>query len=256
MIRLNVSCGVLILLLCCVGLSKGQDPVFIDFNDSEIREILWVHNSLRAHLRPYTDNMPDLNWNAGLAQVWKNSPAPCTFQHTSNTYRSNQAGFTSVGENLVQASANLPLTRFLSGWGQERANYYYSPITGGGVAATGHYTQEIWATTTDVGCTRVQCGSSGYLIACNYGPAGNVLGAYPYILREGATAPPPEPLGSSSFHDTGGTTTKHLSGGAIAGIVIGVIIGFACIVGISAGIVIGAGYLASRTKEVTNQSTV
>ena len=149
-------CVVAVLCSSMVCLSTQQD--YLDFSGSEIREILYVHNSLRQHLSQYTDNMPDLEWNDDLAQVWKDSASPCTFAHTTNDYRTNKAGFQAVGENLAASSANVGISQFLRGWGQERASYTYAPIGSPiNTGVTGHYTQEIWANTTDVGCTRVAC---------------------------------------------------------------------------------------------------
>ncbi|CAH1966227.1 unnamed protein product [Acanthoscelides obtectus] len=54
------------------------------------------------------------------------------------------------------------------------------------VPGTGHWTQMIWAETTHIGCAIVEQfnGEEAYL-ACNYGPAGNIVGAR--LLIQGET---------------------------------------------------------------------
>ncbi len=47
----------------------------------------------------------------------------------------------------------------------------------------GHYTQLVWANSNRVGCARVTCPSMTYKynILCDYAPAGNYVGQWPYI---------------------------------------------------------------------------
>lgn len=50
--------------------------------------------------------------------------------------------------------------------------------------STGHFTQLVWKNTNSVGCGRVDCdnsatdGASGWLVVCEYWPAGNVIGDF------------------------------------------------------------------------------
>ncbi|KAJ8971424.1 hypothetical protein NQ317_018159 [Molorchus minor] len=52
--------------------------------------------------------------------------------------------------------------------------------------ATGHFTQVVWAATTEIGCGMSKSGdqkpllSATYYVACNYGVGGNMLGAKIY----------------------------------------------------------------------------
>ncbi|KAK0180707.1 hypothetical protein PV327_003064 [Microctonus hyperodae] len=48
---------------------------------------------------------------------------------------------------------------------------------------TGHYSQVVWGDTTHVGCGLVQYKDSGFyttMVACNYSPAGNLIGGTVY----------------------------------------------------------------------------
>lgn len=83
--------------------------------------------------------------------------------------------------------------------------------------------QEVWATTTMVGCGIAVCGNgfcggyspnnTGFFIVCDYGPGGNLIGSWPYCTPGGPTpcagadsnssttppsAPPPVVVGGSS----------------------------------------------------------
>ena len=46
-------------------------------------------------------------------------------------------------------------------------------------APAGHYTQMVWRETTRLGCGQAICNGT-LIVACNYSPAGNVLGRKPY----------------------------------------------------------------------------
>ncbi|KIJ98325.1 hypothetical protein K443DRAFT_104102, partial [Laccaria amethystina LaAM-08-1] len=54
--------------------------------------------------------------------------------------------------------------------------------------ATGHFTQVVWKSTTQVACAMVNCGpgtifpqASTYTV-CRYTPPGNIQGQFPYVL--------------------------------------------------------------------------
>jgi len=137
---------------------------------AELAGITEAHNRLRAEV-----GVPGLKWNAQLAELATEFVADCEFQHSSTDERSNVAGFSYVGENLYMSSFQPTGQQVSDAWGEEKQNY--DPASGqcsSGVC--GHYTQQVWRKTTDLGCAMKQC-SSGYLVSCEYGPGGNSGGA-------------------------------------------------------------------------------
>ena len=91
------------------------------------------------------------------------------------------------GENLAQGFLNT--TAAIEAWGNERSKYDFDRPTGFS-NATGHFTQLVWKDTKSVGCGRKECdngnnaGSQGWLVVCEYWPAGNVEGEYKSQVQE------------------------------------------------------------------------
>lgn len=119
---------------------------------------LSAHNSLRAK-----HGVPALSWSgqlAGVAQAYANQ---CVFEHNNTSY----------GENLAQAT-DPNVGAMVNDWYSEISAYDFASGTGNG---TGHFTQVIWKSTTQVGCGMAMC-SGGAILVCNYSPAGNVDGQF------------------------------------------------------------------------------
>ena len=73
------------------------------------------------------------------------------------------------------------MTDAVDAWGREGSRYDFRK--GGGFSeSTGHFSQLVWKGTTGVGCGRVDCdgqgGVPGWLVVCEYWPAGNVVGEF------------------------------------------------------------------------------
>lgn len=123
-------------------------------------EVLNAHNALRAR-----HGVPALNWSsslAGTAQAWAER---CVFEHSSN----------GLGENLAMGtSGSYPPASFVEDWYSEIGAYDFASGTGDG---TGHFTQVVWKSTTQIGCGLAQCGGDDLLV-CNYSPPGNYAGQY------------------------------------------------------------------------------
>jgi pathogenesis-related protein 1 len=125
-----------------------------------------AHNSLRAEV-----GVAGLKWNGQLAELAAKFIADCQFQHSTGGERSNVAGFVYIGENLYMSSGKPTGQQVSDAWAGEKNNY--DPASGqcsGGEC--GHYTQQVWRTTTDLGCAIKQC-STGSIVSCEYGPGGN-----------------------------------------------------------------------------------
>jgi uncharacterized protein YkwD len=111
-----------------------------------------------------------LAWSPALAataQEWANSlrDASCAFEHSQTAYGENLAAGTRLtGENAVEL------------WYAESEKYSYKKQ--GFSAATGHFTQVVWAGSRNLGCGFSECNGMR-LWVCHYDPPGNVLSLFP-----------------------------------------------------------------------------
>jgi uncharacterized protein YkwD len=121
-------------------------------------EALSTHNALRAK-----HGVPALSWSGKLAGIAQDYANKCVFEHNNSGY----------GENLAQAS-DPNVSSMINDWYSEISAYDFASGTGNG---TGHFTQVVWKSTTQVGCGIAQC-TDGAILVCNYSPAGNMQGAY------------------------------------------------------------------------------
>jgi hypothetical protein len=119
-----------------------------------------IHNDYRC---PH--GVQPLRWSQALAneaQAWANR---CVFQHASNTGH---------GENLAIGPGLTP-ERAMELWYEEGEGYPY------GVATPPHemmhFTQMVWAKTSEIGCGTAQCPQGIYHV-CRYNPPGNYLGDF------------------------------------------------------------------------------
>merc|ERR1719277_1466310 len=136
-----------------------------DFKEDMLRAHAAVRE--RAGLAP-------LRWSDGLAalaaaRVAKLVDNGCYIRHSSVDYRWDKAGFEYVGENLYKVINMEPTgVDVADAWYAEIADYNYGRV---GDACTkrrcagrlrppcalGHFTQVMWAATTDLGCKLAEC---------------------------------------------------------------------------------------------------
>ncbi|MEK7702761.1 MAG: CAP domain-containing protein [Nitrospirota bacterium] len=158
--------------------------------------LLDTHNNERALLaKDY--NVKPLAWSPQLvafAQAWADQLLITnTFVHNSVAVRSdkNQTGHDGiVGENLWSGWSTDPNKTFLPAdmvmaWINEKSDYnYFGNFCAAEVGKTcGHYTQVVWKNSTVIGCGRAKkSDATGVkeVLVCNYSPAGNVQGHFPY----------------------------------------------------------------------------
>lgn len=126
-----------------------------------------AHNKYRAK-----HCAPPLEWSDKLAQVaqrWANElqKKGCVFGHSPGA---------KYGENLAAGTIGaLDPESTVAMWYDEIKLYKFP--NGGFSMETGHFTQVVWTTTTQVGCGHVQCKGND-IIVCNYDPPGNWEGQY------------------------------------------------------------------------------
>lgn len=150
---------------------------------AERQAALNFHNQVRAEV-----GVGGLAWSeqlAGVAQQWAD--------HIAATGRMKHrprsgAGASQFGENLAMGfdgSGGYTVSSGMHSWYQEKSTFRAGQaVTNGNLQAIGHYTQMVWAGSTQFGMGKavIQSGPQrGWLIiVANYNPPGNYIGKTPY----------------------------------------------------------------------------
>lgn len=82
------------------------------------------------------------------------------------------------GENLAKGYRTPEAA--VAAWAGEEKYYNYSSNTCADGKVCGHYTQIVWADTTEVGCQQYDCHDGHPVLVCRFSPAGNFIGQKPY----------------------------------------------------------------------------
>ena len=159
-----------------------------------------AHNIIRNE-----HGLEPLEWDgelAGIADEWAERLATvngCEMEHRPSrevsldqdgmrvTGTGNFVNGMFIGENLywqqttaVPAPLAIP-SSVVNAWASEIEFYDYDSNTCEAGQMCGHYTQVVWADTRKVGCSYRTCDDLGSQVwVCNYYPAGNFNGEYPY----------------------------------------------------------------------------
>lgn len=138
-------------------------------SDEVIAELLANHNTYRSDV-----GISDLTWSDELeesAQAWADQLGEnCQFGHSGGEF----------GENIWFGTAGaFEPSEVVNAWGSEIADYNYEDNTCTEGKDCGHYTQIVWANTTEVGCGTVTCNGLDIWV-CQYNPPGNFIGEKPY----------------------------------------------------------------------------
>ncbi|KAL7641608.1 UNVERIFIED_CONTAM: hypothetical protein RMT77_007481 [Armadillidium vulgare] len=186
----------------------GDKLMYRDYSKDEIEIMLEIHNEFRSKVAsgflsfqgqiyfPEAADMEELVWDEELAKIASGSVKRCLFEHTCQECR-RSAKFNFVGENLNDMTTSSPLEqlfefatvdRATEGWRNEKDFFPPSEIQkfplgrnehGSISLAYGHFTQMIWANTTNIGCAKIgfvnQYNKSEIIISCLYGEAGNII---------------------------------------------------------------------------------
>lgn len=155
-----------------------------------IDDMLALHNNYRAQ-----HGAPAVTWNQDLANAALVNAQQYHWAHTVNN---------PYGENIATGTYTDPdYYGFL--WYDEQKLYDYG--NPGYSDATGHFTQLVWASTTQIGCAMVNAQNDRqfpYSMTCEYAPPGN-------IVNDGYFAANVKPLVSTS-----GSVGRATSVGAAA----------------------------------------
>jgi len=186
---LPLASTLLLITACNSVVSPSSESTTPCTGDENFEQgMLCAHNEVRdTVLDPKPESaLPSMTWDDSLTTIAQNYADLCIWEHNSN--RSDDYPG-QVGENLY-ASTNVPgHSEAVNNWASELADYDYETDSCEPGKACGHYTQLVWRTTTKVGCAISQCDSiqgipdwteGGYMVVCDYSPAGNYIGEKPY----------------------------------------------------------------------------
>ena len=159
-----------------------------------------AHNTIRAD-----HGLEPLVWDgelAGIADEWAEHLATvnnCVMEHRPSRQvnldmdgipvvgTGNYVNGMFIGENLYwQQTMQTPIplaipADVVNAWASEIQFYDYETNSCEAGQMCGHYTQVVWAETKRVGCSYRVCDDAGSQVwVCNYYPAGNFNGEWPY----------------------------------------------------------------------------
>jgi hypothetical protein len=254
------------------------------FTSTDITNLVNEHNKCRANVNPPAGNMQTISWSSTLQTTAQNYANNCTSSDGILLSHNPNRG-TDVGENIYATTGGPQAdpVQATDDWDSESANYDYSKnycegapynyLTNPNWGSCGHYTQLVWATTTQVGCGRVYCPNLQYPynIVCDYYTAGNIADGsgnigLPYV--EAATTAAQQTTASqqttqqqqqqqttqqatpNSSSPVNTSSAKNSNAGTIAGAVIGVILGLVLI-----GAVIFAVFFFLQKRRNSSYST-
>jgi pathogenesis-related protein 1 len=173
-------------LLACGGGTGGEAAPIGDpppgGEPVELAGIVAAHNSVRAGV-----GVGPLAWSDALAATAAAWAAQCVDVASPIGLLDHNQGRSAghpwyVGENIFASTGTASGTTAVARWSAEVSDYDYVTNTCAAGKVCGHYTQVVWAATTQVGCARRDCPALTYhsTIVCDYGPGGNVGGQRPY----------------------------------------------------------------------------
>ncbi len=140
--------------------------------------LLMLHNKARA-----AHGVAPLSWSPVLeksATAWADTLASrgCTLAHSGKTYGENIYYSRKYGAGQTPRKPAEIMDSFLA------EETFYDHATNACVTGEvcGHYTQIMWANTTEVGCAKSLCLSDERkeIWVCHYSPKGNIEGLSPY----------------------------------------------------------------------------
>lgn len=139
------------------------------------QDSLQAHNDLRSKHKA-----KPLTWSSELASAAQDWSDKCIFQH-------GKGQAIGAGENLSAYTGSDDVLSAIRMWTDEASSYNWSAP--GYSDSTAHFTQQVWASTSEIGCAQTLCPTltipdrpswtNAYLYVCEYKQAGNVVGMTP-----------------------------------------------------------------------------
>ncbi|KAF8819558.1 SCP family extracellular subfamily protein [Cardiosporidium cionae] len=191
------------------ALKKGIELLLTNQNVTQFKtDVLLAHNKYRT-----LGNLPSVQWDHSLESYSRahlqrlNGLNECPLQHSSTTERAQYGSFYNLGENLyaIWETNQFPSAdKVVQAWFDERNCYRYGPVgaactllstpectsnKNNPFSLTGHFTQMMWSTLTQIGCDVLKCSKYNgvgekYMVGCTYGTignaGGNTLGEFPF----------------------------------------------------------------------------
>jgi len=177
-----------------IGAECGMGANSRDVTEDEMKTILDIHNKYRARIaqgqerqgtpgpQPQAANMQELVWDPELATIAQMHADQCLFEHDCSDCR--KVDRFRVGQNLYiykQTIRPAPVNwvRAVTSWYEEVSMFSNKKVSPFQFShETGHYSQLVWAATTQVGCGATSFKEGRWfstLYTCNYGPGGNII---------------------------------------------------------------------------------
>ena len=164
----------------------------LDVEPANLVGMTAAHNLARANVSPIaTPSLPAMTWVNSVATDAQNYANQCLFDHGG-------VGLSTIyGQNIFAAAGYVPTVSDIVGtyWAGESVDYNYASNTCTPGQVCGHYTQVVWATSTNLGCGTKLCSINSpfgsafpnwQVWVCNYNPPGN-YGTRPYVSNVGTS---------------------------------------------------------------------
>ncbi|XP_074523033.1 C-type lectin domain family 18 member A-like isoform X3 [Halichoeres trimaculatus] len=139
----------------------------------EHSQIVAQHNRLRSRVKPMSANMQKMEWSERLALLAEERAASC---HT-DPFPPPSSPVTHVGWNTHLSVYGVhTFSDVIDSWFEEGDDFLYLSGQCRENATCKHYTQMVWATSSQVGCATHLCLKDGDLwetFVCAYFPGGN-----------------------------------------------------------------------------------
>ena len=168
------------------GAAGKCSGVAAQITDLEKEASLTAHNNYRGDEK--AENEFKLSWDDELASRSQQWADKCIWEHGMTTDCTGKV----AGQNMwirSGGSSDVDMNHVVRAWANEKAFYHFDTRGCDQGKMCGHYTQVVWAKTKKVGCGISRCDSvavggktwkNAIIVVCDYSPAGNYRGQFPF----------------------------------------------------------------------------